>query len=260
MANDKSDLVSVWENNYCKKVKSYKPFTLSQEISSLARLLAVGRSYYYVLNFHNMELDCVHGETKNVLGLGTNDFSLHNLLDRLSPLEYEGIVKKERLIAGFRSKNLNNISDYKIVHSFNVRDGKGNNKLVLHQSMPLSVNSEGIINQVIGVQTDITHLNLVKDQSISFINLNDGVSYRNVDPIQGFLSNEKEANINNHISKILTPREIHICRLIAKGLNSNDISDQLKITTNTVNTHRRKILKKSNCTNSSELINKFFTY
>lgn len=50
-----------------------------------------------------------------------------------------------------------------------------------------------------------------------------------------------------------TKREIEIISLIAKGLSSKDIGKKLTISHHTVDTHRRKILEKSDCHNAVEL-------
>lgn len=51
-----------------------------------------------------------------------------------------------------------------------------------------------------------------------------------------------------------THREFEIIQLIAFGLGSKEISEKLFISENTVNTHRRNILKKTKKTNLSDLI------
>lgn len=51
-----------------------------------------------------------------------------------------------------------------------------------------------------------------------------------------------------------THREFEIIQLIAFGLGSKEISEKLFISENTVNTHRRNILKKTQKTNISDLI------
>jgi two-component system, NarL family, nitrate/nitrite response regulator NarL len=51
----------------------------------------------------------------------------------------------------------------------------------------------------------------------------------------------------------LTQREIEICKLIFKGLSSQDIGDALFISKHTVDTHRRNILHKTGCKNTTEL-------
>jgi len=50
-----------------------------------------------------------------------------------------------------------------------------------------------------------------------------------------------------------TKREIEIINLITKGLSSKDIGKKLSISHHTVDTHRRKILEKSECHNAVEL-------
>lgn len=52
----------------------------------------------------------------------------------------------------------------------------------------------------------------------------------------------------------VSPREKEIIRLIAKGNSSKEIAKMLNITTNTVDTHRRKILRKLGLKNSTELV------
>lgn len=61
---------------------------------------------------------------------------------------------------------------------------------------------------------------------------------------------EENANYN------LTKRELEIVKLVNEGLSSVDISVHLNISKLTVDTHRKKILGKSNCANFLELYRK----
>ncbi len=56
----------------------------------------------------------------------------------------------------------------------------------------------------------------------------------------------------------LTDREKEVLKLIAEGFSTKMISSQLKISINTVETHRRHLLEKLNAKNSMELIRKAF--
>jgi DNA-binding CsgD family transcriptional regulator len=56
------------------------------------------------------------------------------------------------------------------------------------------------------------------------------------------------------MGNVFSKREFDIIQLIEKGLNSDQIADKLFLSANTVNTHRRNILRKSGKTNTSELI------
>lgn len=64
-----------------------------------------------------------------------------------------------------------------------------------------------------------------------------------------YISNEQEKP-NLHIKDPLTKREMEILKLICNGLSSKDISEQLFISVNTVETHRKRILLKLNVKNS----------
>jgi DNA-binding NarL/FixJ family response regulator len=52
----------------------------------------------------------------------------------------------------------------------------------------------------------------------------------------------------------LSPREVEIVRLIAQGLIAKEIADELNLSTHTIYTHRKNIMKKLNMSSSSELI------
>ena len=65
-------------------------------------------------------------------------------------------------------------------------------------------------------------------------------------------------NKNNKIQ--LTERELQVLKLISKGLSTKEISSELNITTNTVNTYRKRIPRKlevRNCTEAVYLMSKY---
>jgi DNA-binding NarL/FixJ family response regulator len=53
---------------------------------------------------------------------------------------------------------------------------------------------------------------------------------------------------------VLTPRELEIVRLIAKGLISKEIAQELHIAIHTVYTHRKRILRKLELKSAAELV------
>jgi DNA-binding CsgD family transcriptional regulator len=65
-----------------------------------------------------------------------------------------------------------------------------------------------------------------------------------------------EGTENNELDPYqLTPREIQIINLIGQGYLNKQIADRLFITINTVQTHRKNILKKTRCQGTAELTN-----
>ena len=56
--------------------------------------------------------------------------------------------------------------------------------------------------------------------------------------------------------KLITPREENVLKLIGEGFSTRRIAELLNISINTVQTHRRSLLKKFNAANSAQLIQK----
>lgn len=52
----------------------------------------------------------------------------------------------------------------------------------------------------------------------------------------------------------LSPREIEIVRLVAQGLIAKEIASELNLSTHTIYTHRKNIMKKLNLNSASELV------
>lgn len=54
--------------------------------------------------------------------------------------------------------------------------------------------------------------------------------------------------------ELLSDREFHIFRLLARGLSVNEISDQLAISNKTVSTHKARLMQKMNFHSNAELV------
>lgn len=65
---------------------------------------------------------------------------------------------------------------------------------------------------------------------------------------------DNSTSIAPYVYKDLTVREKDILRMLAKGMVNREISGQLCISINTVETHRKNIMKKLNLHNLSEII------
>ncbi len=79
----------------------------------------------------------------------------------------------------------------------------------------------------------------------------------NGDFIPGMLLSvySEEVISKNGIPNIdLTARELDICCLLAKGLNTKEIANRLSLSEHTVSTHRKKIIQKNGCRNTTHLV------
>ena len=62
-------------------------------------------------------------------------------------------------------------------------------------------------------------------------------------------------DLSDTLDEPLTNRELEVLRLMKQGLLSKEIANTLKVSINTVNTHRQNILQKLKANNSIEAVN-----
>ena len=72
-----------------------------------------------------------------------------------------------------------------------------------------------------------------------------------------YLNRYKAKNLDEMMAKFrLSPREIEVCKLILKGLQTKEIADRLFISYDTSRNHHRNIYTKCKVQNKVELVNK----
>jgi DNA-binding NarL/FixJ family response regulator len=102
---------------------------------------------------------------------------------------------------------------------------------------------------------------IIKDASVNQLEkaireVNSGMSFFSPELIHKamVLSNE----VNNKQKKIndlqLTSREIEVLDLICEGLSNNEISERLFLSPKTIESHKNKLMQKTECKNTSSLI------
>lgn len=122
------------------------------------------------------------------------------------------------------------------------------------QVSPLSLSKDGATQHHLGIHTDITHLGVQHNDTVSYFSIDEGKNYLNVSADKGVFNPSMGREVRNGIAQSLTKREREIAKLLAKGLNDTEIAEELKIAFLTVRTHRRNMLKKTKCKNSVELV------
>jgi two-component system nitrate/nitrite response regulator NarL len=130
-------------------------------------------------------------------------------------------------------------------------------KFPLTKVMVLSMHDErAIIKHLIDVGADGYLLKMAgKEEIIASIKLvHSGVKHFSDDVVQSLIQNKQSSDSINPTLKLLTTREIEIVKLIANGLSSKEIGEQLHISPRTVETHRANILKKIDSTGVAGII------
>jgi DNA-binding CsgD family transcriptional regulator len=241
-------ILNVWETN--NKIRNPVKNELYLDIiDQVASLFAAGSYYYYILNFTNLEMEFVHQGIKNVLGIQPNEFSINKLFQLMHPEDLAKMHEKEKKATDFLFNNIPNedVPLYKVVYLMRLRNSNGNYKTILHQVKALTISEGGKIQQVIGVHTDVSYLNIPFDHKISFIS-QQRPSYYSMN------TNTTYKLVENSFKTIFTKREKEIIKEISKGKNFNEIAENLFVSPHTVNTHKKNILRKAHCKNTAELM------
>ncbi len=251
-------VMNLWKKEYSSYLKKYTKYEPTEQFHHIAKLCAPGKSYYYILNLSNLSLDYVDPNIETVIGVRQDMATIDSLLKIALPNELELILKKEKIIFEFISTFVNqrDLLSYKIVYTYKCKGLKGQIQTMMIQTTALELSEMGKIEHAFVIHSDISHLRNITTDWVSFISLNGKKSYLNIkvehacfDPN---LANTGESSCNADLSK----RELEIVKLMSQGLSAKIISEKLFISFNTTRTHRKNILRKTNCSNTAELITK----
>ena len=239
-------VISIWQkSNYVEVNNPLQPGLVNDIIASIFN---PGKHYYFILNFYDLQFKYVHPAVEEIVGCKPEDFNFDLLFEKMHPDDAVQIPRKESAATEFFYKMIptEKIPFYKASYTFRLKDGQGGWKNILHQSIALQVDGNGRIHFVLCVHTDITYLSLMPDDRISFIGIHG-------DPSFYALSTDPKTFMQPRPDIVLSAREKEIVQLLADGLSSKQIAAKLFLSSHTVDTHRRNLLKKTGSKNTLEL-------
>lgn len=247
-----------WQEIYSSQVKEYRPFEISEYFKKFAAIFAPGNSYYYIVNLYDFELEYISDSVEGFVGKSVNEICMQDLLRTLVSEEIESINLKSRVISDFYTTFLEKekILRYKNMFTYRMKDGSGKIRTMLYQALPLSILENGTPEHVFCIQTDISHLKVANTSSVSFIHLDGGKSYLEIDISKGTFDPATCSTATNDFSVLLTEREKQIVIRLSRGLSADQVANEFNLSPHTIKTHRRNILQKTGCTNTTELVAK----
>lgn len=206
----------------------------------------VGNYYYYILNIASLEMEYVSDKIKNVMGIEPEDFSPEYIFENMHPEDKPRFAAHEQKVTEFfHSLPPEKVMKYKVSYDYRLRSADGSYKWILMQTVTIQTNDEGSVIRVVGVQTDITHLKTDNTSSgLSFLGLEGEPSFYNV-PVNSMIfipSND-----------LFSLREKEVLRLVLSGKNTKEIATTLNLSVHTINSHRKNIFSKSECSSLAEL-------
>lgn len=255
MADSFHKVKEYWKSTYSEKISKSRKYKTPEYFKRMAGLMAPGNSYYYIANFHTLELEFISDSVKDFTGEEPSQVNLEKLLALVLPEEIDAVHKKEQIIQSFFLNFLKPEEqlDYKICYTYKCKTYEGTKRLMLHQASVLSMGEEGRFVHVFSIHSDISHLYLKNSNDVSFININGGPSYYNVKSSVGDLDG-KHLKQTKNLSNLFTKRELDIVKELAIGKNVKQIAESLHISKHTVHTHKKNMLRKVDCQNSTHLV------
>ncbi|THD66807.1 LuxR family transcriptional regulator [Robertkochia marina] len=251
---DSKEIIRYWESQYSSEKVEKGHFNLEPFIHGFLSAFSPGHSYHYILNFKRMDLRFVSHSVEDFTGKPSSEVTIEDILSTAHPDQVTSIKLKEQVIHDFYVNFLepDQVKTYKLLYLYKLLDPKGQVKVMLHQALVLNTDEHGNIENVLSSHTDVTYLGIQPTPSVSFFSLDGKTSYYNISTEKGTF----DLNAQNHsgILETLTPREKEVVSLLANGLSSKEIASKLNLSVHTIQKHRKNILQKTGCSNTSELI------
>ncbi|MBS1688490.1 MAG: PAS domain-containing protein, partial [Bacteroidetes bacterium] len=135
---------------------------------------------------------------------------------------------------------------YKLRIDYRIKKKSDEYIRIMHQVVIIHNDSLGKVLRSLIVFTDISHLKKSDKPVLSYIGMDGEPSYLNVD-VKSYFGKK---------SDLLSKREKEVLYLLAEGKSSKEIADILYISKDTVNSHRKNLLRKTGSASTIELINK----
>jgi len=213
----------------------------------LLNFFQAGDYYYYIFNFKTFDLDVVSPGIESVLDYSPADVTLPFLMDKMHPDDMPWFLAFEDKTSHFFSGlPADKIMKYKNRYDYRLKKKDGTYVRILHQAVIAQMDEDGSLIRTLGVHTDITHLKKDGKPVMSLIGMDGEPSYLDIDIKIPFIKSKET----------LSAREKQVLALLIEGKVSKEIAGLLNISKQTVDTHRKNMIRKNNLTNTSELVGK----
>jgi DNA-binding CsgD family transcriptional regulator len=134
--------------------------------------------------------------------------------------------------------------NYKFSYDYRIVKPDGKTIRILEQNSVLRLDEFGNVTHLLGVCNDITEWKRGGAQLASLTSIHDKQCF--------LFSSAHAASVN--AKTLLSKRELEILKLVSEGHGSKYIAEKLFISFHTVNTHRQKMIEKTQTRNASGLV------
>lgn len=208
----------------------------------------IGRSCHLIFNYSSMTFIYVDHKFKEITGYDSDRLLIHgayflnNIICSEDTSPY--LLSLKKIQQYLFDLPVVKRKDYQFSFDFRIRHANGKLLRLLQQIIALEFDDKGNLMYSLDRYTDITHWEKEEETILAITGPDSSKSVI-------YYPNRKSNGITE---SIFTKTEIKILKLLSEGLSSKEIADRASISFNTVNTHRRNMLRKAKVKNTTELI------
>ncbi|MFV0150587.1 LuxR C-terminal-related transcriptional regulator [Empedobacter falsenii] len=234
------------ENTDCRnKEEKEDRFKWIEESLQAFASLSIGEYFMYVINPNSAVFEYVSPQAKSILGYHPTEYTAELCVKIVHPDDLEYVIDIQQKIANFNTEiTPEERVNYKFMYNFRVIDKKGIIHQIHLQHFFYELSENLLPNRVFCLANDITQIKVGGIPTMQIYNIENGLS--------NLLHPKTDSSL------LLTKKEKEIIEYLFRGYTSQDIADAIGLSKHTIDTHRRNILKKNHCSNTSELFSLYF--
>ena len=208
------------------------------------KLSEVTHSIVLVFDCYTNKFVFVSDNIPKLYGLDSRRLFIHGhqpVIEVIHPDDIDyGLLVRKKIYSILRSFSNEEKRNYKAIHEMRIRNMRGEYIRIIEQEQVLELDKSGNIWLMLSaIDVDASHESEI---------------------IKSHLYNFKTGeqifiDLSDTLDEPLTNRELEVLRFMKKGLLSKEIAEALKVSINTVNSHRQNILQKLKANNSIEAVN-----
>jgi DNA-binding CsgD family transcriptional regulator len=220
-----------------------------KKIIDLDNYLPYSSTFFCITNTQSLTFEYISKNYNSCLGLKADELRTNGMRyfwSRIHPEDLENWLKALNELMEFTLKNIKAEDRPRANYTWNYRFKNSQDVYVnvIQNTTPLALDSGG--KPIIGLaHYTVLHPDIKMNISASAKLLNAQNEYETI-----YFANYGQKLLSNGISN----RERDVIRLLVLDFSSKEISEKLNISSHTVDTHRRNILKKLNISSTGELI------
>ncbi|PIA78395.1 helix-turn-helix transcriptional regulator [Gaetbulibacter sp. 4G1] len=240
------------KNVYKEIFKSYENPSLEKHIEKIKELdvyLPYSSTFFCITNTQDLSFEFISKNMNACLGFDINELKTRGMRyfwSRMHPEDLDLWLKALNELMNFTLNDINITERSKMCYTWNyrIKDANDNYVNVVQNTTPLEFDSDE--KPIIGLaHYTVLDSKIKLDITATAKLLNKNNEYETV-----YFNNFSQKLLTNGISN----RERDIIRLLVLSHSSKEIGERLNISSNTVDTHRRNILKKLNISSTGELV------